>query len=91
MKGGIVKGFICILIFFLSLLCTACASQQTSGPEKDQVRFLIGVSQANLVEPWRVTMNEEIKEEALKHKDIRLVFTDAAQSSQRQINWQHCL
>lgn len=85
MKGGIVKGFICILIFFLSLLCTACASQQTSGPEKDQVRFLIGVSQANLVEPWRVTMNEEIKEEALKHKDIRLVFTDAAQSSQRQI------
>ncbi|MBD0378875.1 substrate-binding domain-containing protein [Paenibacillus sp. WST5] len=46
---------------------------------------MIGVSQANLGEPWRVSMNREIQEEANKHKNARVIFTDAAQSSQKQI------
>lgn len=61
---------------------TRSSSEETSSP----VKFLIGVSQANLNEPWRVAMNEEIKKEALVYKDVRVVFTDAAQSSDKQIN-----
>lgn len=49
------------------------------------VRYLIGVSQANLTEPWRITMNEDIKNAAAKNSDIRLIFTDAAMDTQRQI------
>lgn len=56
-------------------------SEECSSP----VKFLIGVSQANLNEPWRVAMNEEIKKEALAYRDVRVVFTDAAQSSDKQV------
>lgn len=37
------------------------------------------------MEPWRVIMNEELKEEAVNHPEIRTVVTDAAQSSAKQI------
>lgn len=53
---------------------------------EDEVTYLIGVSQANLTEPWRVAMNEEIAMAAAKYKNIRIIFTDAAQSSQKQKN-----
>lgn len=54
--------------------------------EDDQIKYLIGMSQANLSEPWRTVMNEEIKQQASKYKDIRIIFTDAAQDSMKQIS-----
>ncbi|MEG0934073.1 MAG: substrate-binding domain-containing protein [Clostridia bacterium] len=48
-------------------------------------RFLVGMSQANLVEPWRVIMNREVEVEAAKYPDMRVIFTDATQDSSRQI------
>jgi simple sugar transport system substrate-binding protein len=66
-------------------MLTGCNPQSSQVSNSDQVKFVIGVSQANLLEPWRVIMNEEIKEEALKHTDIRIVFTDAVQNSEKQI------
>jgi ABC-type sugar transport system substrate-binding protein len=79
-----------ILVFAIAVLMilltgvTGC-QRPSQVSKQDQVKFVIGVSQANLIEPWRVIMNEEIKEEALKHKDVRIVFTDAGQSSDKQI------
>ena len=55
------------------------------NPPDSGVRFLIGMSQANLVEPWRVTMDQEIREEAKKYPDVSVVFTDAEQSSEKQV------
>ena len=49
------------------------------------VTYLVGMSQANLVEPWRVTMNREIEKAAADEPDLRVIFTDAAQDSARQI------
>lgn len=69
----------------LSLVLSSCGSGSHSAGEEDQVKYLIGMSQANLSEPWRVVMNEEIKEEALKYRDVRIIFTDAAQDSLKQI------
>jgi galactofuranose transport system substrate-binding protein len=51
----------------------------------DQVKYLIGMSQANLGEPWRVVMDKEIQKEASKYKDLKVIFTDAAQNSQKQV------
>jgi ABC-type sugar transport system substrate-binding protein len=47
--------------------------------------FVIGVSMANITEPWRINMREEIKAEAAGFDNLRVVFTDAADSSNRQI------
>ncbi|MEH7095473.1 substrate-binding domain-containing protein [Neobacillus vireti] len=53
--------------------------------EKNQgTPYVIGVSQSNLTEPWRVQMNEEIRKEAQKHKRLQVIYTDAAQSIDKQ-------
>jgi len=46
--------------------------------------WVIGMSQCNLGEPWRVQMNEDIKRAAAKHKNLELVFKDAQNDSLRQ-------
>ena len=73
-----------ILLLIMMTMFTGCYSSSEVA-STDQVEFVIGVSQANLIEPWRVFMNEEIKEEASKHSNVRIVFTDAAQNSEKQI------
>ncbi len=47
--------------------------------------YVIGVSMANLTEQWRINMRDEIMAEAGRYPDLRIVFTDAADSSNRQI------
>lgn len=39
--------------------------------------WIIGVSQCNLGEPWRVQMNEDIEQAAKSHSNLRLIFKDA--------------
>lgn len=48
-------------------------------------KFTIGMSQCNLGEPWRVQMNADIKREADKHPEIRVIFKDAQNDNSRQI------
>ena len=74
---------ISLLILVIAML-GGCQRQERQV-SKDQVKFVIGVSQANLIEPWRIIMNEEIREEAAKHSDVRIVFTDAVQNSEKQV------
>jgi ABC-type sugar transport system substrate-binding protein len=64
-----------------------------SGPQKDEdaprpIEFLIGMSQANLTEPWRITMNQDIERAAAMHDNLRVIFTNASQDIQRQDNEQ---
>lgn len=84
LKGKLRRLFL-ISILLIMIGVTGCQRQSGPASSLDQVKFVIGVSQANLIEPWRVIMNEEIKEEALKHKDVRIVFTDAVQNSDKQV------
>lgn len=74
-----------LLVSFL-LLGSAYGWYKQQANEGDEVTYLIGVSQPNLIEPWRVQMNDEIKTEVSGHKDMRVIFTDAAGSSGQQIN-----
>ncbi|MCC6551466.1 MAG: substrate-binding domain-containing protein [Polyangiaceae bacterium] len=46
--------------------------------------WLIGVSQCNLGEPWRVQMNEDIKAAAARHPEIKVVYKDAQNESLAQ-------
>ena len=54
--------------------------------EEHEVDYVIGVSQPNLNEPWQVLMNEELKNEVVKYDNVRVIYTDAAQSTDKQIN-----
>ena len=50
-----------------------------------QVNYLIGVSHPNLNGPWQIQMNKEIKNEITNHADTRVIFTDAAQNDEQQV------
>jgi len=47
------------------------------GQKKGSKQFVIGMSQCNLGEPWRVQMNADVKAAAAKHPEIKMIFKDA--------------
>lgn len=80
-KRIIVYVFIAI-IFVVLLIIFAIHLYRTNTKKKDS--FIIGMSQANLYEPWRVYMNKEIQEEAKKHSNIKVIFKDAGGDTEKQ-------
>ena len=46
--------------------------------------YVIGLSQANLAEPYRVQMNQDIEEAVKEHADLRLIAKDAGKDSNKQ-------
>lgn len=60
---------------------TASAAPQRGTADSP---WLIGMSQCNLGEPWRVQMNEDVKKAAEKHANLKVVFKDAQNDSLRQ-------
>ena len=62
-------------------------TQESAGAEQasDKKQFVIGMSQCNLGEPWRVAMNDQIKMEAEKHPEFKVIYADAAQDNSKQI------
>jgi len=59
---------------------SGAAPPASSGPRT----YLVGVSQCNLGEPWRVQMNADIEHAALSHPNLKLVLKDAQNDSLRQ-------
>jgi ribose transport system substrate-binding protein len=72
----------------LLAMSAAVASCKPSGPKRHagtpQDPFVIGMSQCNLGEPWRVQMNEDIKQAAAAHPELRVVWKDAQNNSLTQ-------
>lgn len=56
----------------------------SAGPGASPKTFVIGMSQCNLGEPWRVQMNADIARAAAAHPHLKLVFKDAQNDSLRQ-------
>lgn len=46
--------------------------------------WTIGMSQCNLGEPWRVQMNADVKAEADKHPNLKVIFKDAQNDTLKQ-------
>lgn len=53
----------------------------TRDIEQSEIKYLIGMSQANLIEPWRITMNQDIERAAKNHSDMRVIFTNASRET----------
>jgi len=71
-----------LLLLPLLLVLSTC---RPSGHDPAPYDYVIGVSMANLTEPWRINMRDEINTEAGHDGNLRIVFTDAADSNSRQI------
>jgi galactofuranose transport system substrate-binding protein len=78
------RKWLLLLTFALVLLSGTIFAVIPRTPQNDGYEFVIGMSQANLNEPWRIAMNEEISQEALKYSNIKVVFRDAGGSTEKQ-------
>ena len=77
-----------IVLVILMTGLAACGPEDSSTngvPEQAaEATFVIGMSQCNLGEPWRVQMNADIQREAEKHPKITVVFKDAQNDTLKQ-------
>ena len=64
-------------------LAALSASVAQAGP-KHGGKWIVGMSQCNLGEPWRVQMNADIRKAAEAHPEMELVFKDAQNDTLRQ-------
>jgi ribose transport system substrate-binding protein len=73
-----------ILLGFLlaSLGCGSSERPRRAGTGEDP--WVIGMSQCNLGEPWRVQMNADVAAAAEEHPEVRVVFKDAQNDSLTQ-------
>lgn len=63
----------------LLLILSGCGTRSTN------IDYVIGVSLANLREQWRLVLKDELEMEAAKYENVRLVITDAAGDSEKQV------
>jgi len=67
------------LLTFLLVAGTLSLPLQAQTP-----KWVIGMSQCNLGEPWRVQMNADIRKAAEAHPEIKVIFKDAQNDNLRQ-------
>ena len=68
-------------IFFLLLITGALL--HAAAPKRG-TQWIIGVSQCNLGEPWRVQMNADLRKAGEAHPELQLVFKDAQNDTLKQ-------
>ena len=70
-------------------LLVGCGSKEVGvdGAEvpEEKTKYVIGMSQCNNNEPWRVAMNDQIKAAAAEYPEFEVVFADAGQDNSKQI------
>jgi ribose transport system substrate-binding protein len=74
-------------VFVAGVVAASCAlALSVSGCGRPgSARHLIGFSQCNLGEPWRVAMNAEVAARAKDFPDLQIVFADAQQDNAKQV------
>lgn len=73
-----------LIVLCIVSFSTVISLAQNIHGKSEGVQFVIGMSQANLYEPWRISMNEEIKKEVEKYKNIKIIFKDAGGDTDKQ-------
>jgi ribose transport system substrate-binding protein len=73
----------------LAVACAICAAACSSPPPQQHAGtaadpWVIGMSQCNLGEPWRVQMDADVRAAADRHTNLRMIFKDAQNSSLTQ-------
>ncbi len=71
-----------LLVLLGAAACAPRARQHHAGTTADP--WVIGMSQCNLGEPWRVQMNADVKAAAAAHPNLRVIYKDAQNNSLTQ-------
>jgi galactofuranose transport system substrate-binding protein len=79
-KRVFILGVLAVLGF--ALVISIAFSMQVKKDEG--IKYLIGVSHANLTDAWQVAMNEEIRREIKKYPNAKAIFFDAASDNVKQ-------
>lgn len=83
MKKGM-KLSVAAIALLVVLVLPIFASGQQAEDDAGEAQWVIGMSQCNLGEPWRVQMNADIEAEAAKYPEIEMVFKDAQNDTLQQ-------
>ena len=78
------KAISILLTAAMGVSVLAAGTVTVSAAEKKD-KSVIGMSQCNLGEPWRVAMNDQIAMAAEKHPEFEVIYADAAQDNSKQI------
>ncbi len=70
--------------FLTIMTCLVVASMLLLTGCQDDGTYKIGMSQCTLDEPWRVQMNNDIREAAAGHDNIQVIFKDAQNDTLKQ-------
>ena len=67
------------LVLAGAILLGACgsATEAKRGAGTPEDPWIIGMSQCNRGEPWRVQMDADVEAAAKKHPNLRVIFKDA--------------
>lgn len=68
----IISGIFGLLLFLLFMFLSRPSTKN------DGIKYLIGVSQPNNSDPWRIYMNQLMREEAANYLSVKVQFYDAA-------------
>lgn len=80
------KLFAVAALVLLAPVFFSCSKKKTdqSRENAEGAKWVIGMSQCNLGEPWRVQMNADIKQAAEQYPEIEVIFKDAQNDNLRQ-------
>ncbi|HBG28933.1 MAG: hypothetical protein A2Y10_02360 [Planctomycetes bacterium GWF2_41_51] len=83
------KKLLLLVLIVTALVFTGCAKKETQSVNEPQTpaaksKWVIGMSQCNLGEPWRVQMNADVRLAAEKHPELQVVFKDAQNDTLKQ-------
>ena len=89
MRQHIIHLFSLTVAGLAGALLSGCSDSSKSAAGDNQAAppgrvYTIGMSQCNLGEPWRVQMNEDIRQAAAKHPELKVIFKDAQNDTLKQ-------
>lgn len=72
------------LTILLSAVLLSAGCKKSADGAAAAKQFVIGMSQCNLGEPWRVQMNADIQAAAAKHPELKVIYKDAQNDTLQQ-------
>ena len=74
----------CAALLILLLSWGIYGRQSAEADYTDEIDYVIGVSQANMRESWRLALIQELQQEAEKYENIKIITTDATSDIEKQ-------
>jgi len=82
--GDMMRSVVALAGIWLLFLIGCGSGERTGRAGTREDPWVIGMSQCNLGEPWRVQMDADVRAAAAKHENMRVIFKDAQNESLTQ-------